>query len=193
MTKYKRVAVLVSGSGTLLEALIEAGVPIACVVADRHCRGIDEVAKEAGISQLMVPRKAYRESGKFDRQAYTRATIKLLKSQAIDLIVMAGWMTIFSEEMFAPEAFGGQITNNHPSLLPAFKGEQAVQDALDAGVKVTGCTIHIATPELDAGPILAQQAVPVEPGDDVDSLWERIKQAERPMLVRVVNELLGSY
>lgn len=193
MTKNKRVAVLVSGSGTLLEALIEASVPIACVVADRHCRGIDEVAKEAGISQLMVPRKAYRESGKFDRQAHTRATIKLLKSQAIDLIVMAGWMTIFSEEMFAPEAFGGRITNNHPSLLPAFKGEQAVQDALDAGVKVTGCTIHIATPELDAGPILAQQAVPVEPGDDVDLLWERIKQAERPMLVRVVNELLGSY
>ena len=101
---------------------------------------------------------------------------------------MAGFMTILSPGFFS--VFEGVLLNIHPALLPAFKGEKAVQDALDAGVKITGTTIHIATPELDAGPIIEQEAVRVMDDDTVDSLHERIKQVERPLYARVLRELL---
>ena len=102
---------------------------------------------------------------------------------------MAGFMTILKEPMF--EAYGGHILNIHPALLPDFKGDTAVADALAAGVKVTGSTIHIATTELDEGPILRQLRVPVEPGDDVDSLWERIKIEERKLYPEVLRDILN--
>lgn len=193
MNKKGKVAVLVSGTGSLLEALLDADVPVALVMADRDCRGVDEVAMQAGIPTIKIPRKDFTQTGrKADQKRVTKLVLAQLKDHGIDWVIMAGWMTVFSAEMFAEDAYGGKITNNHPALLPSFKGDNAVQDALDYGVKVTGCTIHIATEELDAGPILAQAAVRVEPGDTKETLHERIKEVERVLLVQVVNELIAA-
>jgi len=107
---------------------------------------------------------------------------------------MAGFGTILAPDIFS--VYPGRILNTHPALLPAFKGWHAVRDALAAGVKVTGCTVHVATEVVDVGPILAQEAVPVEPGDSEDSLHERIKVVERrlyPQTIRLfLQELQGA-
>ena len=101
---------------------------------------------------------------------------------------MAGWGTILSSAAF--EAFPGRIINTHPALLPSFKGWHGVRDALEAGVKVTGCTVHVATEAVDDGPILAQEAVPVLPEDDEASLHERIKEVERRLYTQTIAEIL---
>jgi phosphoribosylglycinamide formyltransferase-1 len=102
---------------------------------------------------------------------------------------MAGFMTVLDKPVF--DAFPGRVLNTHPALLPAFKGAHAVDEALAAGVKVTGCTVHLATPEVDDGPILAQEAVPVLPGDTVESLHERIKAVERRLYPHTIKEFLS--
>ena len=107
----------------------------------------------------------------------------------IDLVVMAGYGTIFGEAIHA--AFPDRILNTHPALLPSFKGWHAVRDALDYGVKVTGCTVHVATLEVDAGPILAQEAVPVLSDDDEASLHERIKAVERRLYPDTIRAVLA--
>jgi phosphoribosylglycinamide formyltransferase-1 len=179
-----RIAVLASGSGTLLEAILADGIPVALVVADRPSRALD-VAEAHGVEARLVERTSY--GAAFDRAAYTRQVVDVLVAADIDLIVMAGFGTVFAEPIH--EAFEHRILNTHPALLPAFKGWHAVREALDYGVKVTGCTIHVATLEVDAGPILAQEAVPVLDDDDEASLHERIKAVERrlyPATLRAV-------
>ncbi|MCX7619867.1 MAG: phosphoribosylglycinamide formyltransferase [Acidimicrobiales bacterium] len=180
-----RVAVLASGSGTILEAMLKEGVPVAVVVVDRRCGAID-IAARYGVTWELVERDSFGPD--FDRDGYSARVANVLKSYGVDLVVMAGWGTIFSEPMFS--AFGGRIINTHPALLPAFKGWHAVRDALAYGVKVTGCTVHVATPEVDDGPILAQEAVPVEPGDTEESLHERIKAVERRLYVDTIKKIL---
>jgi len=182
-----RLAVLVSGSGTLLEATLAAGVPVAVVLADRPCRGL-EIATRSGIPAELVERTDFSRS--FDRTAYTERVVKVLVAHAIDLVALAGYMTILSPAIV--QAFAGRLINSHPALLPSFKGAHAVRDALVAGVKVTGCTVHVATAEVDAGPILAQEAVPVLPGDDEATLHERIKVVERRLYPATIKELLRS-
>ena len=182
-----RLAVLVSGSGTLFEAVVAAGVPVAVVLADRPCRGLD-VAVAAGIPTELVERTDFGPS--FDRLAYTERVVKALLAHDVDLVALAGYMTILSPAML--ETFPGRVVNTHPSLLPSFKGAHAVHDALAAGVKVTGCTVHVATAEVDAGPILAQEAVPVLSGDDEATLHERIKVVERRLYPATIKELLHS-
>jgi phosphoribosylglycinamide formyltransferase-1 len=182
-----RLAVLVSGSGTLLESILADGAPVSLVVADRPCRGL-EVAAAAGIPAELVERSDF--SAAFDRPAYTDRVVKVLQAAGIDLVALAGYMTILSPAMVL--AFPGRVLNSHPALLPSFKGAHAVRDALAAGVKVTGCTVHVATAEVDAGPILAQEAVPVLPGDDEATLHERIKVVERRLYPATIKELLGS-
>jgi phosphoribosylglycinamide formyltransferase 1 len=181
----RRIGVLASGSGTILESLIEAGLPIGVVVVDRPCRAID-VAERGGIPVELVERESFGRD--FDRLAYTERLVDALKRHEIDLVAMAGFMTILEHPLH--DAYGGKITNTHPSLLPAFKGAHAVEDALTAGVKITGCTVHVATIEVDHGPILAQEAVPVLPGDTPESLHERIKQVERRLYPRVLGDML---
>lgn len=179
-----RIAVLASGSGTLLEALLADGIPVALVVADRPSRAL-EVAAAHGVEARLVERTSY--GADFDRAAYTQTVVDVLVDADIDLVVMAGFGTVFAEPIH--EAFEHRILNTHPALLPAFKGWHAVREALDYGVKVTGCTIHVATLEVDAGPILAQEAVPVFDDDDEASLHERIKAVERrlyPATIRAV-------
>jgi len=134
---------------------------------------------------VLVERRPGRD---FDRHAFSLEVLDVLESHHIDLVAMAGFMTILAPPVF--DRYGGKILNTHPSLLPAFRGEHAVRDALAFGVKITGCTIHIATLELDSGPILAQEAVPVEPGDTEESLHERIKQVERRLYPATIRTLM---
>lgn len=180
-----RVAVLASGSGTILDAMIDAGVPVAVVVVDRPC-GATAVAERRGVPWVMLQRTTFGPD--FDRDAYSARMVDELVGRGIELVVMAGFGTIFATPMFA--AFDGRILNTHPALLPSFKGWHAVEAALEFGVKVTGCTVHVATEEVDAGPILAQEAVVVLPDDDVASLHERIKAVERRLYVATVKEIL---
>ena len=168
------LAVLASGSGTILEALIDAGLPISVVLVDRPCRA-EEVAKRAGIPLERVIRTSYGPG--FDREAYTVQVVEALGGHEVDFVAMAGYGTVLGQAMH--DAYGGRIVNTHPALLPAFKGWHAVEAALEAGVAVTGCTVHIATLEVDEGPILAQEEVAVLEGESVESLHERIKAVER--------------
>ncbi|NNN18734.1 MAG: phosphoribosylglycinamide formyltransferase [Acidimicrobiaceae bacterium] len=169
-----RIGVLASGSGTILEAILENEVDVSLVVTDRPCRAI-EVARSAGVPSLEIPRTSY--GNDFDRDGYSRQLAAVLEDYGIELIAMAGYGTILSTAIH--DRFGGRIMNTHPSLLPSFPGWHAVESALSFGVKVTGCTVHLATLEVDAGPILAQEAVKIFPGDDRERLHERIKEIER--------------
>lgn len=179
------MAVLVSGSGTLLEAMIADSLPIELVIADRVCRGL-EIASGSGIESLYVERTDFSEN--FDRDAYSATLAAELVERQIELVVMAGFGTVLSGDMF--DLFGGRIINTHPALLPAFPGWHAVRDALAYGVEVTGCTVHVATPVVDDGPILAQEAVSVLADDDEASLHERIKVVERRLYIETIRSVV---
>jgi phosphoribosylglycinamide formyltransferase-1 len=181
----RRVGVMASGNGTILQALIDADLPIAALIVDRSCRAM-QVAEQAGIAAELVERESF--GPEFDRLAYTERVVDALKRHEIDLVAMAGFMTVLDQPIH--DAYDGRITNTHPSLLPEFKGAHAVADALAAGVDVTGCTVHLATLEVDDGPILAQETVPVLPDDTVESLHERIKEVERRLYPQVIRQLL---
>jgi phosphoribosylglycinamide formyltransferase-1 len=181
-----RIAVLASGSGTLLEAILDDGIPVALVVVDRPSRAQD-VAAAHGVEAVLVERSSFGPD--FNREAYTADVADLLVAREVDLVVMAGYGTVFGEAVH--DRFPHRILNTHPALLPAFKGWHAVREALDYGVKVTGCTIHVATLEVDAGPILAQEAVPVLPDDDEASLHERIKAVERRLYPATIRAVLA--
>jgi phosphoribosylglycinamide formyltransferase 1 len=181
-----RIGVLASGSGTLLDAICADGIEVGLVVVDRDCFSID-MAKKYDVPVEIVERPTFGPD--FDRVAYTDRVVEVLHDHDIDLVVMAGWLTIFAPSMF--DAFPGRILNTHPALLPSFPGMHAARQALDYGAKVTGCTIHIATPEVDHGPILAQEAVPVYPGDTEDTLQERIKKVERRLYPQVIRQLMS--
>lgn len=184
---------MASGSGTILEAIVDAGLPVRLVVADRRCRALD-VASDHGVEFSLVDRATYGGFGEgFDRAGYTRAVTGVLTTASIDVVVMAGFGTVLDQPIH--DAYPGRILNTHPALLPAFPGWHAVGDALAAGVAETGTTVHLATLEMDAGPVLAQQAVPVRLDDTVGSLHERIKQVERtlyPDTIRTFIDGLGA-
>jgi phosphoribosylglycinamide formyltransferase-1 len=177
--------VLASGSGTNLEAILSADLPVVVVVVDRSCRARD-VADVAGVPAELVERTSFGKD--FDRLAYTERVLDALQAHDVELVVMAGFMTVLDKPIF--DAFPGRIVNTHPALLPAFPGAHAVEEALTAGVKLTGCTVHVATLEVDAGPILAQEAVPVLPDDTVETLHERIKEVERRLYPATIKEMM---
>jgi phosphoribosylglycinamide formyltransferase-1 len=179
------MAVLASGSGTLLEAMFDAGLPIDVVLTDRPCRAL-EIASERGAPAVLVERTSF--GADFDREGYTKSLVAALDDHHVDLVVMAGFGTVLGAAAF--DAFPGRILNTHPALLPSFKGWHAVRDALAYGVKVTGCTVHVATPEVDHGPILAQEAVAVAPDDTEATLHERIKQVERRLYIQTIRDIL---
>jgi phosphoribosylglycinamide formyltransferase-1 len=177
--------VLVSGSGTILEAMLDSGVPVELVVLDRRCRASD-VAASKGVPTVLVERSTFGPD--FDRDAYTVDLTKTLVDAGIDLVVMAGFGTILGAAIY--ERYAGHVLNTHPSLLPSFPGWHAVRSALEYGVKVTGCTVHVATLEVDAGPILAQEAVPVFDDDTEATLHERIKVVERRLYIDTIATVL---
>jgi len=179
-----RVGVLASGGGTILRALLDRGLPVVVVVADRSC-GALEVARSATVAAELVERSDF--TGGFDRVAYTHRVVDVLERHDVDLVAIAGFGTILSKPFV--DAYGGRAVNTHPALLPAFKGWHAVRDALDFGVRVTGTTVHLVTEEVDGGPILAQEAVPVLEGDTEATLHERIKQVERRLYPDVIERL----
>ncbi len=184
--RLDRIGVLASGSGTLLDAILADGIPVELVVVDRPCLAT-EVAEKHGVAHVVHERSSF--GAAFDRDAYTAEVAAILQDAAVDLIVMAGYGTVFGSPIH--ESFPFRILNTHPALLPAFKGWHAVEAALDYGVKVTGCTIHVATLEVDAGPILAQEAVPIHDDDDADSLQERIKVVERRLYPATIRAVLA--
>jgi phosphoribosylglycinamide formyltransferase 1 len=143
--------------------MLAADLPIVLVLVDRRCGAID-IATEAGVPVAVVERTDFSKA--FDRVAYTHDVVDALREHDVDLIAMAGFGTILEKPVH--DAFPDRIVNTHPALLPAFKGWHAVPEALAVGVKVTGCTVHLARLEVDDGPILAQEAVPVLAGDTVE-------------------------
>ena len=180
-----RVAVLISGTGTLLQSLIDdprREYEIAVVGSDRPAAGLQR-ATDAGIPTLVVRPADYP-----DRTAWSAALADLLADFTVDWVVSAGFMRILDATFL--DKFPQRVVNSHPALLPAFPGAHAVADALAYGVKVTGCTVHLVDSGVDTGPIIAQRTVAVERDDDEDSLHERIKQVEWQLLPEVVNHLV---
>jgi len=169
----KRVAILISGRGSNMVSLIEAaavpGFParIALVLSNRPEAGGLALAQAAGIPTLTLDHRAYP-----DRAAFDAALQAALGQAGIDLVVLAGFMRILTPGFV--EAWAGRMINIHPSLLPLFRGTHTHEQALAAGVRLHGCTVHFVVPELDAGPIVAQAAVPVLPGDDARTLAARV-------------------
>lgn len=178
------IGVLASGSGTILQSLLDEGIDITLVVADRPCAALER-AERAGVRAELVQRRSFGPS--FDRDAYSDEVVAVLKNAGVDLVAIAGFGTVIPK---AASDMPGQILNTHPSLLPAFKGWHAVREALEYGVKVTGCTVHIVTEEMDAGPILAQEPVRVLDDDTEETLHERIKEVERWLFPRTITEFL---
>jgi phosphoribosylglycinamide formyltransferase-1 len=185
-----RLGVLVSGTGTILEALLADDLPVVVVLADRPCRGLD-IAAAAGVDPVLVDRALFGGFGPdFARTDFTEAVVNVLAAKEVDLVVMAGFGTVLAEPVH--QAYGGRILNTHPALLPAFPGWHAVEDALAAGASVTGCTVHIATLDMDAGPILAQEEVPVLENDTAATLHERIKDVERRLYPATIRKVIAA-
>ena len=180
------LGVLASGTGTILEAILDAGLPVAVVVTDRACRAV-EVATARGIPTEVVERREF--GAGFDRAGFTTEVVAALERHGVEVVAMAGYGTVLGGALF--ERYGGRVLNTHPALLPAFKGWHAVRDALAAGVAETGCTVHVATEAVDDGPILAQEVVAVLPGDDQSSLHERIKAVERRLYPATIGAFLS--
>ena len=184
MADKLRIGVMVSGSGTNLQAIIDAaeqGLPveIAYVVSSRpDAYGIQR-AKEAGIPVLVLNRDLYS-----DPRAADATIADTLKASGVEYVVMAGYMRMVTSVLL--EAFPNRVINLHPALLPSFVGAHAIQDAFDAGVKVTGVTVHFANEEYDKGPIIAQRAVAVWEDDTVDTLEERIHEVEHEIYPQVL-------
>lgn len=178
-----RLVVLASGTGSLLASLIEAArgdypARVVAVGADRDCAATT-VAADAGIPSFTT-----RLADHSDRADWDAALADATAAHDPALVVSAGFMRILGPRFLS--RFPGRVVNTHPALLPSFKGWHAVADALAAGVKVTGCTVHVATESVDDGPILAQEAVVVADDDTVESLHERIKVVERRLYVDTV-------
>lgn len=181
-----RICVLASGSGSLLQALIDSPLrdSLIAVGADRpHVQALMR-AESVGIDTFIVDPRGYAHRHDWDEALAAR-----LEALRPDLVVSAGFMRILGPRVV--EAFRGRLINTHPALLPAFPGAHAVRDALAYGVTVTGSTVHYIDEGVDTGPIIAQRAVEILPGDDESSLHERIKIAERDLLVSVVAQLMS--
>jgi len=181
--------VLVSGTGSILQALLDAcaddsfGAKIVAVGADRDGTGGVERAQAVGL-----PTFVRRLKDSPDRAAWDKALTQECAAFAPDLIVAAGFLKLVGADFLAE--FGGRMINTHPALLPSFPGMHSVRDALAYGVKVTGCSVILADAGVDSGPILAQAPVPVLDDDDEDSLHERIKVAERALVVQTVGRMM---
>ncbi|MDE3017300.1 MAG: phosphoribosylglycinamide formyltransferase [Pseudomonadota bacterium] len=188
MTK-KKIGVLISGNGSNLQALIDActkadyPASISVVISNKaDAYGVNR-AREHGIPAHIIRHEDYAT-----RDAFDDAMQEMLLHHSVDIICLAGFMRLLSPVFVA--RWRGRILNIHPSLLPQFKGATAVRDALAAGVKETGCTVHLVTDEVDAGPILLQARVPMLPGDTEESLRERIHEQEHRIYPEAVKMII---
>jgi phosphoribosylglycinamide formyltransferase-1 len=181
-----RVGILISGRGSNMAALIKAAeaadypAEIACVVSNKADAPGLAIAAAAGVPTMAISHRDHP-----DREAFDRAVSAELERHGVGFVVLAGFMRIFSP--WFPAHWAGRLINIHPSLLPAFKGIHVHRQALDAGVRLSGCTAHLVTPDLDSGPIIAQAAVPVLADDTEETLSARILRQEHrlyPLVVR---------
>lgn len=183
----KKIAVLASGSGTNLQAIIDAvvngsitGAEVALVVSDKK-----DAFALARAQQHHIPTKYFSRKLFITREKYDQAIITYLQAKQIDLVVLAGYMRLVTPLFVA--AFPQRIMNIHPALLPAFPGTQGVADALNYGVKVTGCTVHFVDEGMDTGPIILQEAIPVNDHDTTESLHQRIQGLEHKLYPQAIN------
>ncbi len=181
-----RLAVLASGEGTNLQALLDdpiVGRWVALVVSDREQARALERARASGVNGVFLDPKAHAR-----RAAYDGALRRLLESEGIEYVALAGFMRIVGPEVV--RAFEGRILNVHPALLPSFPGTHAVEQALEWGVKATGVTVHLVDEEVDHGPVVFQEAVPVHPDDTFETLEPRIHEVEHRLFPAAVRALV---
>jgi phosphoribosylglycinamide formyltransferase-1 len=180
-----KVAVLVSGNGSNLQALIDAthqgrlDAEIVVVISNKADAFALERARSANIPGVCLPHRQFAS-----REAFDKAVVEELRKHDVQWVVFAGFMRLVTNVLL--DAYPERIINIHPSLLPAFPGTDAIQQALDYGVQVTGCSVHLVTADMDAGPIIGQSVVTTAPGDTADTLGKRIHAVEHPLLVRCV-------
>ena len=177
------IGVLVSGSGTNLQALLDAGLPVAAVASNVRDAFALERARRAGIDTAVFELDAFETRAERDV-----AMAAWLEERGVGLVVCAGYMHLLMPEFLA--RFPGRVVNVHPSLLPAFPGAHAVRDALAAGVPETGVTVHLVDEGLDTGPVLAQEPVAIRGGDPEETLRERLHAVEHRLLVDTARRLL---
>lgn len=188
----KRVVVLISGNGSNLQALIDAQAEsdyqIVAVVSNKASAYGLERAKQANIPTQSLSLKAFKEAGK-SRLDYDLAIAEIIMGYQPDLVVLAGWMLIVSSQFI--DALGGKLINLHPALPNQFAGAHAIEDAFNAyqrgEITHTGCMVHYVIPEIDAGPVIAQARVDIYPDDTLETLEERMHQAEHQLIVHAVN------
>jgi phosphoribosylglycinamide formyltransferase-1 len=181
-----RLAVLASGTGTNLQALLDhpvVGPWIALVVSDREEARALARARERGVDAVFLD-----PGSVADRAAYDHELVALLRSRDVVFVVLAGFMRILGPEVI--RAYPNRILNIHPALLPSFPGAHGIADAFEWGVKVTGVTVHLVDEEMDHGPIVSQEAVSVLPGDDLDALEARIHETEHRLYAPAVRALV---
>lgn len=184
----RKIAILISGRGSNMASLLRLREDsdfqgkFALVLSNRpDAKGL-EVAAQAGISTVALDHKAFP-----DRESFDKAMNDVLANHGIDLVILAGFMRILSP--WFVKQWHGRLINIHPSLLPLFRGIDTHQRALEEGVRIHGCTVHFVVPELDAGPIIAQAVVPVQPNDDAETLSERVLRQEHILYPAAVKML----
>jgi phosphoribosylglycinamide formyltransferase 1 len=186
--KKKRLAILLSGRGSNFEAIArhcasgQLDAEIVVVVSNKPDAPGLATARQLGLPAVAVPSQG------LSRAQHDQLVAELVKGYNPDLICLAGYMRLLTPQFI--DLFAGRIVNIHPSLLPAFPGLDAQRQALDYGVKVSGCTVHFVIAEMDAGPIIAQAAVPVLPGDTVESLSRRILEQEHQIYSKAIQQIL---
>lgn len=184
------LGVLVSGTGTNLQAILDAtrdgslDARVSCVISNKTEAMALERAARAGVPALAIPHQTFDT-----RAAFDRALVSALREHGAEWIVLAGFMRVLTPELL--RAFPGRVVNVHPSLLPSFPGTNAMRQALAHGVKLTGCTVHFVDEGVDSGQIIAQRAVEVVDGDDEHTLAERMHAAEHALLVGVLRDIAG--
>jgi phosphoribosylglycinamide formyltransferase 1 len=176
------IGVLVSGTGTNLQALIDAGIPINAVASNKPGVPALKRAQAAGIETAVFDAEEFAT-----REERDVALAEWLKAQGVELVVCAGYMHLFRKPFF--DYYGGRIINTHSAPLPGFPGAHPIEDVLAAGVPETAATVHYVDEGIDTGPVIAAEPVPVHADDTVDSLRERVKSVEHRLLPKVVREL----
>ncbi len=187
--RIKKLAVLASGSGSNLEAIAQAiengqvSAEIAVMIYNEPEALARQRAERFGIPAILVNHRDYK-----NRKELDLAIIQILQQYGVDLVIMAGWMRIVTQVLI--DAFPERILNIHPSLLPSFKGIHAIEQAFNYGVKITGCTVHLLSLEVDSGKILKQAAVPILPEDSLEDLQKRIQVQEHIIYPQAIAEYL---
>jgi phosphoribosylglycinamide formyltransferase 1 len=180
----KRIAILISGRGSNMKAVLDAGLPAHfCVISNNPLAPGLEIARQCGVQTAVVNHREF-----VDRASFDAALASRILEFAADWVVLAGFMRILTDTFV--QRFNGRIVNIHPSLLPAFPGTDTHRRALAEGVKLHGCTVHLVTAELDRGPILVQAAVPILPGDDEATLAARVLEQEHRIYPAAIGWLL---